>query len=566
MRRFLITVFVTLGVFGLFLEQYRNQSGYGHWLLIFIDYSLLSYLVGDYLLSTIKSKNTGLYIRRSLFQFIFLILYLSLFLFNIIIKNRLPELGQDNNLITLIRSFLLIMKVFGRMRQMSNYVHSIITKPAQTVVMSFFILILAGALVLMMPVMSVSEPLTPIDALFTATSAVCVTGLIVMDTASRFSYPGKIVLMLLIQAGGLGIMLLSFFMVFLFKQNLSVKDRNLLSYMLSSQSTASLKQNVIRIIKLTFLIESVGLIVLLPRFIHYEQNLAKALFFSMFHSVSAFCNAGFSLYTDSLMSMNGDFVVNLAIAALIICGGISFAVLGDLTSLFSGLFRKSRHELSINSKIVLLGTSTLIIGGMLIFYGLEHRENLYPQALSQQYLSAFFQSVTLRTAGFNTLPFEKFSNATLLIMMGIMFIGGASGSTAGGIKVNTIGVVWAYIRSFRKGHQEILLYKHQLPKDSILQAFTVIVFAVFSLFIITSILFISEEAPPVALLFESVSAFATVGLSTGITPDLSVIGKTGIILLMFLGRLGPLTLLTASAGIEKHSRISYPEASSILIG
>ncbi len=566
MRRFLTVFFVILGIIGLFLEQYRNTDGYLRVLILFIDYSLVSYLLCDFLLELFSSKNAALYIRRNLFQFAFLVLYLALFLFNLFMNRRPSVLNQDNNLMTILRSFLLILKIFGRMRKMSAYIHSIITKPAQTVVLSFFILILSGALILMMPVMTHGEPLKPIDALFTATSAVCVTGLIVVDTAVRFSYTGKFVLALLIQAGGLGIMLLSFFMVFLFRQSLSVKDRNLLSYMLNSQNSTSLKQSVLRIIGLTFLIESAGALLLFFRFYSYGMSFLKALFFSFFHAVSAFCNAGFALYSDSLVSLKGDLAVNLVISSLIICGGISFAVLTDLASFFFSLVKKRKHELSINTKIVLIGSGVLILGGMFLFYRLEHRITLFPLPLGQQYLAAFFQSVTLRTAGFNTLPFDNLGNGTLVLMMGIMFIGGASGSTAGGIKVNTLGVVWAYIRSFRKGRNEILLYRHQIPKDSILQAFTVITFAVFSIFLISSILFITEDAPPMDVAFETVSAFATVGLSTGISPGLTVVGKSGIILLMFLGRLGPLTLLTASSGMEKQSRISYPEASSIMIG
>ncbi|MDC7240523.1 MAG: potassium transporter TrkG, partial [Spirochaetales bacterium] len=266
------------------------------------------------------------------------------------------------------------------------------------------------------------------------------------------------------------------------------------------------------------------------------------------------------------MSFDGSLTVNLVISALIFAGGISFAVLTDCFSVLRKRAGGAKAILSINSRVVLIGTGTLLLLGMLLIYRTEHRNILTEMPLGEQYLAAFFQSVTLRTAGFNTLPFERLGAGTLMIMMGIMFVGGASGSTAGGIKVNTLGVVWAYMRSFRRGEDEILLYRHRVAKESVLQAFTVIAFGLLSTFMVSAVLMVTERAEPLALLFETVSAFATVGLSTGITGGLSSTGKIGIILLMFLGRLGPLTLLTASSGREKQSRISYPEASSILIG
>jgi trk system potassium uptake protein TrkH len=304
---------------------------------------------------------------------------------------------------------------------------------------------------------------------------------------------------------------------------------------------------------------------MIPIFLKSGLTFPLALFYSVFHSVSAFCNAGFALYSDSLMSFKGNWGLNLIIGGLIIAGGISFAVLTDLYNLIFSSIKKKKHSLSINSKVVLIVSTALTALGTFTIYKLEHENMLFPSPLNEQYLSAFFQSVTLRTAGFNTLPFESMTNGTLMLMLGIMFIGGASGSTAGGIKVNTLGVIWAYIRSFRRGKEEILLYKHQIPKEQILQAFTVIVFAMLSVFLVTTILVISESAPPLNILFETVSAFATVGLSTGITGTLTSIGKIGIILLMFLGRLGPLTLLTASSGRERQSNISYPEA-SVMVG
>ncbi len=566
MRKALLALFVSAGLFGLFLEPYRGSGSPAALAAVIIDYSLIAYLLGDFLLGLKESRNNLLYIKRNLFSFLFLVIYLGLFVFNLTAGLRAPAARLDSALLSVLRNLLLVLKIFGRFRKISSFIQSIITKPAQTVVFSFIMVILIGALVLMMPMMSNGPALSPIDALFTATSAVCVTGLIVVDTATRFTMAGQAVLMILIQIGGLGIMLLSFFMVFLFRQKLSVKDRNLLSYMLNSQNTSSLKQSVKRIILLTFLIEGSGALLLFPAFLKRGIGFGRALFYSLFHGVSAFCNAGFALFSDSLMSFDGSLTVNLVISALIFAGGISFAVLTDCFSVLRKRAGGAKAILSINSRVVLIGTGTLLLLGMLLIYRTEHRNILTEMPLGEQYLAAFFQSVTLRTAGFNTLPFERLGAGTLMIMMGIMFVGGASGSTAGGIKVNTLGVVWAYMRSFRRGEDEILLYRHRVAKESVLQAFTVIAFGLLSTFMVSAVLMVTERAEPLALIFETVSAFATVGLSTGITGGLSSTGKIGIILLMFLGRLGPLTLLTASSGREKQSRISYPEASSILIG
>jgi trk system potassium uptake protein TrkH len=370
--------------------------------------------------------------------------------------------------------------------------------------------------------------------------------------------------MFLIQIGGLGIMLLSSFMMLVLRRSVSLKDRSVLSFMLDEKDINSIRNSIKRIITLTFSIEAGGAILLFPVFLRTGLNPAEAVFYSLFHSISAFCNAGFSLFSDSLMSFQGNVPLNLIISSLIILGGISFIVIMDTASGLKRIFSGGKAMLTINTKVVLRVSGVLILVSTLFIYKLEHN-SLFSMGLGEQYLAAFFQAVTLRTAGFNSIDFGTLRNGTLMLMIGVMFIGGASGSTAGGIKVNTLGAIWAYIHSFRRERAEILIYKHQVPQIKIQQAFIVISFAVLSIFIVSFILMLTEKVEPLFILFETVSAFATVGLSTGITPYLSIIGKICIICLMFIGRIGPLTLLTASSGREKKSRITYPEA-SILIG
>nr|MDA3849763.1 TrkH family potassium uptake protein [Spirochaetaceae bacterium] len=494
------------------------------------------------------------------------IIYLILFSINKVVGILDPGTSfRGYFILVIIRNILLILKVFGRIKKFTGYLTSIFSKPAQTVVISFIIVIIVGTLLLMMPFMNVSGHISHIDALFTVTSAVCVTGLIVVDTSTYFTFWGQLTILILIQIGGLGIMLLSYFLIFAFRRAVSLKDRKLLSFMLNQSDMSGIIKSVKRIIFLTLFIELTGALMLLPIFLNSDLNFSTALFYSLFHGVSAFCNAGFALYPDSLTPFRGNLPFNIIIAGLIIAGGISFIVLTDLSKGISGLFKKRKMNLSINSKVVLRFSLLLTFISMLFIYKLEHLNELINLSTGEQYLSAFFQAVTLRTAGFNTISFEHLRSSTLFLMIGFMFIGGAAGSTAGGIKVNTLGVVWAYIQSFRKGHDDLLLYKHQISKNQILQAFTVITFGLSSIFLFTFILIIVEENQPIKILFEAVSAFATVGLSTGITSSFSLVGKLCLIILMFIGRIGPLTLLTASSTGERVSNISYPEA-TLLIG
>lgn len=566
MKRVLLFLFLILGVTGLFLEQQVILPLEYKWVTSFIDFLLVIFLIVEFLLSVKDAPVKKHYIKNHKGAFAFILIYVSLFIFNRVSLYINPNsFFRGYIFLVVVRNLLLLLKVFGRMRKFTEFLNSIFSKPAQTVVLSFVLVILVGTLLLMMPIMTLNRHISFINALFTVTSAVCVTGLAVVDTALYFSIYGKIVIMILIQIGGLGIMLLSYFMVFAFRQSVSLKDRDVLSFMLNKSDLKGISNSVKKIIFLTFAIEFIGAITMFPYFLISEKSTVKAVFFSVFHAVSAFCNAGFSLFSDSLESFSGVWGINIIIAGLIIAGGISFSVLTELSSGVRLLFKRKKVNLSINTKVVLNVTIFLIVAGMLVVYKLEHKNQLYKLPLYKQYLAAFFQSVTLRTAGFNTISFSIMTPATLLFMICIMFIGGASGSTAGGIKVNTLGVVWAYIQSFRKGTSDTLIYKHIVSRESILQAFTIIIFGMLSIISASLIMMITEDSSPMAILFETVSAFATVGLSTGITSSLSIIGKICIIILMFFGRLGPLTLLNASSRKHKNSRISYPEA-QILVG
>jgi trk system potassium uptake protein TrkH len=432
--------------------------------------------------------------------------------------------------------------------------------------------ILAGTWLLMMPfTASAGSGLSLTDALFTATSAVCVTGLVVVDTAVYFSFWGKLVIMILIQIGGLGIMVLSYFTLFIMGKRISVEQKSLVSYMLSEDDMGNLKRTLMSIIGITAIIEGAGMLILFAGSAQLGLSFAGRIFFGMFHSISAFCNAGFALFSDSLESFSASPLLLLTLAVLIISGGLSFGVFVNIRDI--SLFRirrfwlrlRRRHEassvppvLSLNSHVVLSFTFFLLLSGTLLFYALEHKGTLRNLPLGRQYLAAFFQSVTLRTAGFNSVPFGALSGSILVVMIIFMFIGGASGSTAGGIKVNTLAVIFSAIRRAWRNDPQVTIRSKTLATELVSQAFLIFLFGIGAVALGTFILSITEIASLDAILFETVSAFATVGLTIGLTPNLSIVGKVVIITLMFLGRLGPLTVLAASRSESQKLQITYP--------
>jgi trk system potassium uptake protein TrkH len=477
----------------------------------------------------------------------------------------------------------------------------LVTHPSQTVVLSFLTAILVGTALLALPFASAGEgSLSFLESLFTATSAVCVTGLIVVDTATELSFWGQLIVLVLIQAGGLGIMLLSFFVVFSLRRRVSLQDRVLVSYMLQQRDVSTLRASVRRIVLITVSIEAVGALLLFFAMggatgapVGSNGALGERIFSSVFHAVSAFCNAGFALFSESFTRFLDAPGVNFTVAALIILGGLSFTVLSDLhrvladgiRTLFrggrrvgapegrggqwglerqrqaSGRTRARQRRLSVNSRLVLLLSGVLLLLGTALIYALEHARTLADFPLGTQYLASFFQAVTLRTAGFNTVSIAALGLPTLVALMAFMFVGGAAGGTAGGIKVNSLGVIGAFLASRRnRMQQQVRIFRHAIPGAQVHNAFTVMLFGVATVFVATFLLTITEGLPLEALLFEAVSAFGTVGLSTGITGELSPAGRLVITVLMFVGRLGPLTLLAASLRRERRVAVEYPEA------
>jgi trk system potassium uptake protein TrkH len=410
-----------------------------------------------------------------------------------------------------------------------------------------------------------------LDALFTATSATCVTGLSVVDIGTFFTQQGHIVILSLIQLGGLGIMTFTSLAFYLWRRRITITDRLAVGQSLLHDPSFHLGHFLKRIVFWTFIVEVCGALL-----IFVQQPHSFPLFSSLFHSISAFCNAGFSLHTDSLISVRGNWGLNLVFIFLIISGGLGFSVLVEGQSYLAGRMRnpKKRARVSWYSMTVIKTTVFLIIAGFIGIYlaeyvGLQRNVSGY-----EAILTALFQSVTCRTAGFNTLDIGRMTNVSLFLMIILMFIGGAPGSCAGGIKVTTFRVLWAMFVAEVKGREQAVIGKFAVDKESVNNALTLFVYAGCFILISTFILDFTEggDIPHLQargqfleILFEVVSAFGTVGLSTGLTPKLSMSGRVVILLLMFVGRLGPLVFLAALQNLRARDLFLRPEE-KILIG
>lgn len=444
--------------------------------------------------------------------------------------------------------------------------------PSQLMLFSYAAVILIGALLLYMPFSSRIKKVSFIDALFTATSAVCVTGLTVLDTGKDFSRIGQIMILLLIQVGGLGIMTLSSFFLFVFGKNISIKSKRALRETFDQLSLLGWKILLLSIFVFTLIIESIGAI-FLYRIWGKEYPSEKALFLSIFHSISAFCNAGFSLFSDSFNKYFNNLGVNVIICSLIVLGGIGFFVVNEI--IYKLIRRRFSFKLlTLHSKLVISTTLLLIILGAGLIYFFELYNTLEFLTLKEKILVAFFQSITARTAGFNTIDIGKLSGCSLIILIVMMFIGGSPGSTAGGIKTTTAAILYAIAKSKIKGSDKVFIFSRTIPKDVIEKAITIsVVSLVFISFVSLLIYFSEYPYMPVEAsgsfylksLFESVSAFGTVGLSTGITSKLNDFSKILIIILMYIGRLGPLTIAIAFGSREVKSRIEFAEE-NVMVG
>ncbi|PZD95593.1 Ktr system potassium transporter B [Paenibacillus sambharensis] len=439
----------------------------------------------------------------------------------------------------------------------------LLTAP-QIILFGFAFFIVLGAVLLDLPIASASgESVGFLDALFTSTSAVCVTGLVVFDTAGTFSLFGELVIMILIQIGGLGFMTFGVLFAVLIGKRIGLKERLLLQ-----QSTGAISfQGVVRLslgIFLTALIiEVIGAALLAVRW-SQDMDWMRAIYFGVFHSISSFNNAGFGLWSDSLMRYVGDPLVNIVIVGLFVVGGIGFTVILDIYN------KRKWRNLTLHTRIVLIMSLILSAAGFLFIYCVELFNPATFGALSrsEQLWAGFFQGLVPRTAGFNTLDIAAMMTASQFFMILLMFIGASSGSTGGGIKTNTFAVLMLTVWMIIRGKEDLHLLKRRIAHEIILRALAVIIISMAVVLTSTLLLSITEHTLQkdfLELLFEATSAFATVGMSMGLTPELSPAGKVIIIATMFIGRLGPLTLAFALTRNTKAVKYRYPEE-KVLIG
>ncbi len=433
------------------------------------------------------------------------------------------------------------------------------------IALSFLIVILSGSILLCLPCSSKSGEWTGFtDAFFTATSATCVTGLVVFDTFSHWSLFGQLIILLMIQIGGIGLMTIIIMLFIFLKRKISLHERLLLMQSAGTVRISGMVKLVKRIVKGTLICEGVGALFLAVRFIP-QMGLLTGSYYAVFHSVSAFCNAGFDLmgrfeHFSSLTAYEQDPVVNITIMLLIIVGGIGFLVWDEIV-------RYGVHfgKYSLHAKIVLSTTAFLVLSGTIGFFIFEYHGNLEELSLSNKLLSSAFMSVTTRTAGFNTMDTATLSESGSLLSMILMFIGGSPGSTAGGIKTSTLAVVFFATVSMSKGRNEITLFKRSLRADMVKHAAVIIIIYLSGILFATMIICHVEPYSITDILFETISAAATVGLSRGLTPSLSTLSHMILAFLMFAGRIGGLSMMLVFGEQKQQPPLSRP-TEPIIIG
>jgi trk system potassium uptake protein len=441
-------------------------------------------------------------------------------------------------------------------------------KPTQIIVIGFAFVIILGTLLLTLPLASQDgKSAGLIDAFFTATSAVCVTGLVVRDTATQWTIFGQVVILLLIQIGGIGFMTFGTLFAMVIGKKITYKERVVIQESLNQMNVKGIVKLSRNILLLTFVIELIGAFFLSFRFIPL-LGIPKGIGYSLFHSISAFCNAGFDLMGSvtgpfsSLTSFKNDLLINFVLMILIILGGLGFSVIIEVYN------KRKFKKLSLHSKIVIRMTSILLILGFIMTFVLEftNPNSIGNYRFIDKILPAMFQSVTTRTAGYNSLDLSQLTTASIFLTMLLMFIGGSSGSTAGGIKTTTFGVVLGMMRSVLKGDPDTEIFGRRISSLIVKKSVTIIGLALSLILFVTMVLSITEtNAQFKEILFEVISAFATVGLSLGLTPSLSIMGKIMIAITMFLGRVGPLTFFLAITYKESQQKVKFPEE-NLLVG
>ena len=447
------------------------------------------------------------------------------------------------------------------------------TNPARLMLSGFILAILTGTFVLLLPPCTVMGHISFIDALFTATSAVCVTGLTVLDTGMDFTLMGQAVILIMIQLGGIGIVFFSVLFAMVFMGRAGVGQKSMFSTLMTPQTTLDAWGVFRTIASFTLAVELLGaLFLFVPMLSVTDGDPVRAVYYAVFHSVSGFCNAGFSLMSTSFEGLRTDFLATGTLMVLIIMGGLGFFVIDDVMQYMR---TKKVHRITTHSKMVLITSLLLIVGGAGVIFIFEKYNTLSADGLTLSIMDSLFMSVTARTAGFNTLRVSELANPTIFAVIILMFIGASPGSTGGGVKTSTLAVIWALIISRYKGRDHVFAFRRTIPEETISQAQAILATSMALVMVVTMCLLVSEVRQGTGVLmerdyfvssfFEVISAFGTVGLSMGITPQLTAINKAFIAMTMFVGRLGPLTVLMALKRRAHSANYVYAEE-NVLVG
>lgn len=448
--------------------------------------------------------------------------------------------------------------------------------PTRQIAISFLAVILVGSILLTLPISYKGNAIPYLDNLFVAVSATCVTGLVPTVTIEHFSLVGQIVILIMIQIGGLGFLTFLNILLIKIRKKLSLSNKLVMQEALNQHSLTDLPYFMRNVLKYTFAIELIGAILLSFQFVP-ERGLIQGIYYGVFHSISAFCNAGFDIIgASSLMIYADNVLVNLTIAGLIIAGGIGFIVSFDLFHKFKSELKRptkfnKRHyfsSLTLHTKIVIIVTFILLLLGTVLFYAMEYNNSLKGMTFPNALLTSFFQSVTLRTAGFATVDCAGLNTATKMIMCVFMFIGGSPAGTAGGVKTVTFAISILMIVSIYKGNQDLIVFGKRLRKRLVIRAMTIVAISIGITLTGLCVLSISENRSFIDLCFEVFSAYGTVGLTAGLTPTLTDVGKIVIIILMYIGRIGPIAMMISFARksqLKKCKKIVYIDE-DVLIG
>jgi potassium uptake TrkH family protein len=553
--------------YGFFINQPTKS------IIHLIDISILSFFIFHHFAKLIISKHPLKYLRSHWIEFLLSTLILLQFIGLTVYASFIEQV----NISAITRFYIVATQVYIildigiKTIRYSREIAQRSIHPTRILVTSFIILILLGTFLLLLP-KSTYKGISLIDALFTATSAVCVTGLTVVDTATYFTRFGQWIILILFQLGGLGIMTFTTFFAILLGGGMGIRERIVLSEIVNETNFSKISSTIASIVLLTFTIEAIGVLILFNLWDeNLFQNVEERFFFSLFHSVSAFCNAGFSTFSENLNAVRNNPGIILTISLLFLSGGLGFIVMFDILTktIFASLrkinffrdkipFEKTQY--SLHTKLTLTVTAILIISGTISFFIFEYNGVLRDEGLFEKLIHAFFQSTTPRTAGFNTVNIGNLSMGTSLLLMFLMWIGASPGSTGGGIKTTSIGVMALKIYSLATGRDKVEVFNRQISESTVTRAFATATLSIIFIMSATFLLTLTEnKSSLVDILFESISAFSTVGLSRGLTQNLTNYGKLIIIMMMFIGRVGPLAFIFAVAKQQEPARYEFPK-------